>query len=127
MKVFSKLILVVTLCFVAVGIAGCGNIKDIGSDTYYIKVSVDGNKKLAFKDGDEDVYKYDYRDIKAYDKNGDEIKIVFTADKNLRKDAFLEVRVRDPKSNELNAILSYKEIQESELPNLAKEKLNIKQ
>lgn len=125
MKVFSKLILVFTLCFVALGVTGCGNIKDIGSDKYYIKISVDGKKKLAFKDGDENVYRYDYRDIKAYDKNGNEIKIVFTADKNLRKDAFLEVRIRDAKSNELNAILSYKEIQESELPNLAKEKLNI--
>ncbi|HHD2754372.1 TPA: YxeA family protein [Clostridium perfringens] len=126
MKILSKIILVATLCFVAVGITGCGSLKDVGSDKYYLQVSVDGNKKFAFKDGEEDVYRYEYRDIKAYDESGNEIKVVFTADKNLRKGAFLEVRVRDPKSNELNSILSYKEVQVDELPSLAKEKLNVK-
>lgn len=126
MKILSKIILVATLCFVAVGITGCGSLKDVGSDKYYLQVSVDGNKKFAFKDGEEDVYRYEYRDIKAYDESGNEIKVVFTADKNLRKGAFLEVRVRDSKSNELNSILSYKEVQVDELPSLAKEKLNVK-
>lgn len=122
MKILSKFLFFLTMvCLISFSTVGCSNIKAIGSDKYYIQVLEDG---FPNKSGQEITF-YEYNNLNAYNKKGEQIQVSFGASKNLRKGAFLEVRVRHPKADEINQILSYEEVQENELPKMVKEKLNI--
>ena len=128
MKRISKFILVALFGAITVGaFAGCSDrLNEIGSDKYYVQITKDGDRQYEGKYNGKDVYDYYYKDIKAYNKNGDEIKVKFSAEKNLRKNAFLKVKVKDLKKDENNDILSYEEVQRDDLPDKVKEKLNVK-
>lgn len=121
MKILAKFLFCLTMvCLISFSTVGCTNIKAIGSDKYYIQVLEDGlpdnsSKEMTF---------YKYNNLSAYNEKGEKIQVSFESSKNLRKGAFLELRVRHPKSDEINEIVSYEEVQENELPKLVKEKLN---
>lgn len=125
MRIVFKFLFLAMIGLISFSIVGCGNIKEIGSDKYYVQILKDGDEKTEFFDNMGKVAFYEYNNIDAYNKKGKKIQVSFEASKNLRKGAFLEVRVRNPKFEESNSILSYKEVKENELPKLVKEKLNI--
>ena len=74
------------------------------TDEYFTKIEKDG---VVDKDREKEdsTWKYKY-DIQAYNKNGKAIKVSFYAEKNLRKGAYLKLKVN-----------------ETSLPSVVKEKL----
>ena len=124
-----KVLLVSILCAILFGGLLLGseiNPKEIGASKYYVQINKDGNKEYDGKYNGEDVYTYRYNNIKAYNSKGEKIEVKFFADKNLRKEAFLLVKVKDIKDNKENDILSYEEVKQSELPKKVKESFNVK-
>ena len=84
---------------------------------FFVDKYTNGEKKIF-------IY-YQYENVDAYDKNGKEIKVRFTSDKKqLRKDSYLEIRVRDTKEDTTNEIISYKEVNGDDVPNNIKIKLD---
>ena len=94
------------------------NIKGLGNEEYYVQIKEDGEKKLNGS------FNYYYK-ATAYNKDGDEIKVEFFADKNLTKGAFLCVDTMSQSHNKINSIESYREVQLNELPEKVKEKLHV--
>lgn len=123
-----KFFLVSILCVIFFGGLLFGskiNLKEIGTSKYYVQINKDGNKEYDGKYNGEDIYSYKYNNVKDYNSKGKKIDVKFFADKNLRKKAFLLVKVKDVKDNEENDIISYEEVKQSELPKKVKEGFNI--
>ncbi|WP_082361094.1 YxeA family protein [Bacillus sp. FJAT-28004] len=93
-----------------------GNINRIGADQYYVQVQEGKQVEGKTADGQKFI-SYEYTS-KAYDKDGTEKKLDYTANKSLRKDAYLRVYVKD------SGVSSYQEVKQDEIPSKALEKLN---
>ncbi|MBA3925980.1 YxeA family protein [Listeria rustica] len=94
------------------------NFNRIGADTYYVKIETDG-KKTSGQASDGSTYTdYNY-DFTGYNEDGKEKQVELTAQKNLRKGAYLEVFVKDDKG-----VTSYQEVKQADIPKKAAEKLN---
>ncbi|HAP15385.1 MULTISPECIES: YxeA family protein [Lactococcus] len=89
-----------------------------GGTERYVKITEDGRKKVIKADSGERFTDYEY-EMTAYDKKGDEKEVSFTAQHNLRKNAYLKLI-----DNKVKGITSWEEVQEKDLPSKAKEKLN---
>lgn len=116
MKKKNFIISIFILMFFSLNIWGCQSIREIGTEKYYLKITQDGEKEA----GDEN---YLYKNIPAYNKDGEKILVDFFAidGKQLQKNAYLKVSVKNPSNEHNNEIKGYREINESDLPSKVKE------
>ncbi|MDA1674575.1 YxeA family protein [Bacillus cereus group sp. TH152-1LC] len=98
---------------------GC-DINRLGKDEYYIQITGDGKVYNGTTDNRKPYTDYQYK-LTGFDKEGTEKELEFTAQKNLRKDAFLRVYHSDKKG-----VSAWEEVKKDELPDKVKEKLNVK-
>ncbi|MEC0243603.1 YxeA family protein [Paenibacillus dokdonensis] len=91
------------------------NFKRIGTEKYYVQIQ-EGKKTAGRADSGEKIKYYEYG-LRGFDENGQEKTLSFTANKDLRKDAFLCLYVKN------NGVVSYQEVSDGELPDQAKEKV----
>ncbi|BAH42416.1 conserved hypothetical protein [Brevibacillus brevis NBRC 100599] len=97
------------------------NFNRLGADEYYVQINKEGKKNEVTLDSGEKLVSYDYT-LQGYNANGEEKALNFMAMKELRKDAYLCVFVKEGKG-----VTSYQEVKVDELPDKAKEKLAIQQ
>ncbi|NEW05673.1 YxeA family protein [Paenibacillus sp. SYP-B3998] len=88
------------------------NINRLGAEPYYVQVNE--GKKMEGKTGTGEKYVYYEYTLQAFDKKGQEKPVTFTANKQLRKEAFLCVFVKGDK------VSSYQEVALNEVPVKAK-------
>ncbi|MBC1475593.1 YxeA family protein [Listeria grandensis] len=93
------------------------NFNQIGADTYYVKITTDGKTTSGRASNGQAYTDYNYN-LPGYDENGKEKEMAFIAQKNLRKDAYLEVFWKEDKG-----VTSYKEVKQTDLPKKAADKL----
>lgn len=90
------------------------NINRLGAQHYYVQINQDG-KRTESGPGQKYV-NYEYV-LKGFDSSGKEKELTFNAGKELRKDAYLRIYVKG------DDVSSYQEVQATELPEAAKQKL----
>ena len=83
--------------------------KSYGGDVYYVKITQDGTPRKSQDSEGRTYIDYDY-ELPAVNKRLDKKKIKFTADHNLRKEAFLALTV-----NKTKGVTSYQEVKQSEI------------
>lgn len=94
---------------------------EIRTKKYFLKVK---NDAIIEDSKDESPWIYRY-DVNAYSKEGESIKVSFYANKNLRKGAYICVYVLGSESKDnVYGVDTYEEVQESNVPKLAKEKID---
>lgn len=92
------------------------NLNRIGASEYYTQIEGPGKKIDGNFDNGEKYSSYEY-ELPAYNKDGKEETVTFTAQKQLREKAYLDVYIRK------GVVRSYKEVKIDEIPEKAKEKL----
>ncbi|HAM80958.1 YxeA family protein [Ornithinibacillus bavariensis] len=93
------------------------NLNRFGADEYYTQINGKGNK-MEEKMSDGTIYiNYEY-ELPAYNKDGEQKTLTFTANKQLRENAYLLLFVKDGKG-----VTSYQEVTAKELPEKVAEKL----
>ena len=85
---------------------------------YYVKVIEDGRYV-----SEREPWSY-YYEIKAYSKNGKEVKVRFYGNKNLRKDSYLGLYLDGGLKESVYDIELYEEINLNDLPKNLKNKLS---
>lgn len=101
-------------------LVGC-DINRMGKDKYYVQIKIDGKEGVSKSmDGEVMGKEYEYT-LSGFDKEGKEKDLEFTAQKNLRKEAFLRVYYSDKKG-----VTAWEEVKKDELPTKVKEKLGVK-
>ncbi|PEI39582.1 YxeA family protein [Bacillus pseudomycoides] len=100
-------------------LVGC-DLNRMGKDEYYVQITVDGTEKNEKADNGQSHKSFEYK-LPAFDKDGKEKEMEFTAVKNLRKEAFLRVFYSDKKG-----VAAWEEVKKDELPVKVKEKLGVK-
>ncbi|UGB30698.1 YxeA family protein [Metabacillus sp. B2-18] len=88
-----------------------------GKDKAYVHITEAASVKEEKLDSGEILKRYWYK-LPAYRENGDMTEVEFSAAKELRKDAYLMMYIKDG-----NEVTSYDEVQLNEIPQKAKEKL----
>lgn len=130
MKKITTVLVIVLVSILFLGVAEKNNwfnIKHLGHEEYFVQITEDGEKVSVVEkteNGDKvsnDLYRYNY-EMSAYNKEGEEIKVRFDANKNLKINAFLSIETISQSTKKINGIASYKEVQENELPEKVKEK-----
>ncbi len=109
----KKIILVIVPMMILITMGGCS----LTSSYYYVKITGDGKPVESIADDGTkypDIYMYN---LDGYDKDGNVKALEFTASKNLRKDAYLEIKYRDK-------VITYEEVEEKDVPEKAMEHLN---
>ncbi|MBC1470337.1 YxeA family protein [Listeria seeligeri] len=86
--------------------------KQLNAEEYYVKITQDGEKTS------EGAFNYSYN-LPAYNKDGEEKRISFTADKNLRKGAYLKLYYKP-----IKGVTTFEEVSQDKLPSKAADKLN---
>ena len=92
-----------------------------GLNDYYVKITENGKVQTE----NVGIGKYHYN-VKAYDKNGNEITVQFNTKEEVKLNTFLHVEVLQPKKDKVNDINKYEEITAEKVPEKAREKLNVK-
>lgn len=92
------------------------NINRLGTDHYYVQIQ-DGKRIDETADDGKKYFYYEYT-LEAFDQDGNSKTLTFNANKELRKDAYLRLYVKP------SGVSSYQEVQESELPKQAKQRLD---
>lgn len=117
-KLLTGVGIAVLLLVGAVFALGKINFNRIGKDEYYIQVIGEGSE-VESEDGNGNIYTdYEY-ELPGYNKDGEEKTLIFTAQKQLREEAYLRVYVKEE-----DQVTSYQEVQADELPEKAVEELN---
>lgn len=94
------------------------NFNRLGADQYYTQIIGQG-KVIEDKDDSGVKYvSYEYT-LSAFDKDGRQKNLTFTAQKQLRENAYLTLFVKEGKG-----VTSYQEVQQGELPKKVSEKLS---
>ncbi|MGE6258160.1 YxeA family protein [Heyndrickxia sporothermodurans] len=93
------------------------NINRLGADNYYVQIKGPGEKSEDKASNGEIYTSYKYT-LSGYDKKGNEKKLTFTANKQLRKDAYLNLFYKEDKG-----VTSYQEVKFNEIPDKAKEEM----
>lgn len=89
------------------------NLNRLGADAYYTQIKGEG-KTIEDKMSDGSIFtRYEY-ELPAYDKDGNEKTLTFTATKQLREDAYLLLYVKNSKG-----VTSYQEVKAEDLPEKA--------
>ena len=89
------------------------NINRINTNHFYVQITEDGVKTEEKLSSGEIFIQYEYS-LDGYNKKGDKQKLDFTAAKQLRKDAYLQLFVNDE-----NTVKSYQEVKLEEIPEKA--------
>lgn len=89
----------------------------LGKTSYYVQITEDGKKETTKLPNGEVMTEYAYKKD-AYSDEGKKLAIEFTADKNLRKSAFLKIYV-----NKDHVVTSYDEVKLKDIPKQAAEKI----
>lgn len=110
-KIVILIISLLLLVGIGFGVYYFKNANHIGADVSYVKITTDGEK------GKNVSFNYSYT-MPAYDEAGKETEVTFSADKNLRKGAYLKLYIKEDKG-----VTSYEEVPEKEVPSKAAEKL----
>ncbi|MDR0268800.1 YxeA family protein [Paenibacillus sp.] len=92
------------------------NINRLGADSYYVQIQ-DSGKEIEGKSDSGEIFTYYEYTMKGFNEDGKEKTFTFTAQKDLRKQAYLQVYLKDDK------VTSYQEVQANELPEKTKQKL----
>ncbi|NWL89763.1 MULTISPECIES: YxeA family protein [unclassified Paenibacillus] len=92
------------------------NINRFGADSYFVQIQDSGKKIEGKSDNGKLFTQYEYT-MQGFNKDGKEKSFTFTADKDLRKQAYLRVYLKGDK------VSSYQEVQASELPEKARQQL----
>ncbi|GCF93026.1 amino acid ABC transporter ATP-binding protein [Enterococcus florum] len=115
-KVMIEFVVVVVLA-----IAGLKIVDKIvmGGDSYYVQITMDGEKLQKKDDQGRAFVDYQYV-LPGYDKEGTEKQLDFTSNKErpLRKEAFLKVTW-----NKNKGVTSYEEVSENQIPQSARQAL----
>lgn len=82
----------------------------LNKDTYYVHITADGEVE-EYKADSGQIYQTYWYELPAFNKNGEEKTFKFSAQKNLRHDAYLKLYVK--KETE---VTSYDEVKFHELP-----------
>ncbi|GAA0831620.1 YxeA family protein [Bifidobacterium pullorum subsp. gallinarum] len=93
------------------------NINRLGTDQYYVQIQEGTRVEDKSDDGKKYTY-YEYT-LEGFDKEGAAKTLTFTAQKELRKEAYLRVYVKK------SGVGSYQEVQANELPEQARAKLEM--
>lgn len=88
-----------------------------GKENVYVQLTAEPKVEEETLDTGEVMKRYWY-EIPAYNEDGEEIEVEFSASKPLREDAYLMLYLDDR-----NEVTSYDEVKESEIPSAAKEKI----
>ncbi|WP_433959562.1 YxeA family protein [Cytobacillus horneckiae] len=88
-----------------------------GKEKAYVQITDTASVEETKLDSGEMVKRYWYK-LPAYKENGDRIEVEFSGAKELRKDAYLMLYIKNGKE-----VTSYDEVQLKEIPQKAKEKL----
>ncbi|GAB2027082.1 YxeA family protein [Lactovum odontotermitis] len=91
-----------------------------GGSTYYSQITSAGQMSKEKFDNGETFYRYKY-DQAAYQKDGSEKVLNFTADHSLRKDAYLKITY-----NKSKGVTDWREVQKSEISAAALAKIEAK-
>ncbi|MFC4652017.1 YxeA family protein [Lactococcus nasutitermitis] len=89
-----------------------------GGETYYVKITENGKKVMKKDDTGKSWVFYDYSQ-KAFNKNGKEKALDFSADHNLRQQAYLKVT-----DNKTKGVTNWEEVKQNQVPTKALTKLN---
>ena len=93
------------------------NVNRIGADQYYVQIKGKVEQHVDKADNGEKYVYYEYT-LPAFNKDGEEKKLTFTASKQLREDAYLCLFVKDE-----TKVTSYNEVKKDELPEKVNGKL----
>jgi len=93
------------------------NINRLGADSYFVQIQ-DSGKKMEDKSDNGKIFTYYEYTMKGFNEDGKEKTFTFTAQKDLRKQAYLRVYLKGDK------VSSYQEVQANELPEKAKQNLD---
>lgn len=88
-----------------------------GGQSYYVKIVEDGEKEDIKSDTGEKFALYHYKQT-AYNENGKSKVIKYTADHNLRHDAYLKLTY-----NNVKGVTNWQEVKSKDLPQKAAEQL----
>ncbi|MGX5540034.1 YxeA family protein [Bacillus wiedmannii] len=102
--------------FFTVILTSC-NLNRLGTDTYYVQITKDGEKLKEKNVNGDTTYQYK---LPGFDQDGKDKEMEFTALKNLRKEAFLRIYYSEKKG-----VKSWEEVKKDELPTKVKEKLKV--
>lgn len=91
---------------------------EYGGTAYYVKITENGTKTTEKDDQGQTFYLYDY-DQKAFDKSGHSRQIEFTADHNLRHQAYLQLTY-----NQKKGVTNWEERSSKQVPEKALAQLN---
>src|SRR5699024_578386 len=111
-----KKILIVSMSLFLLVLAGCSPqpLQTIGSTKYFVKVD-DAGEKQEIEEADTVRYEYN---LVGYDKDGEKKDLLFTAGKELKQGAFLQVYYKE------DEVITFEEVEEGEVPEQAIASLN---
>ncbi|WP_028551653.1 YxeA family protein [Paenibacillus sp. UNC451MF] len=116
-KIFISCIVIAALLVAGMFLFQNVNLNRLGTDVYYIQIQGQG-KKLEYKmDSGEIVVRFEY-ELPAFDKNGGQKTLKFSAPKPLRERAYLSLFVKEGRG-----VTSYQEVTKEKLPEKASQKL----
>ncbi|MGL5480123.1 MAG: DUF1093 domain-containing protein [Clostridium sp.] len=117
------------LLLIIFSITGCSiKLREIGTEKYYVKIVESGEKKedVILKDDKKVIgYYYEYSNVPAYDENGKKILVTIDTlgDKEIRKDSYLKVYVKEPSVESINEIQGFDQVDVLKIPEKAKNAL----
>ncbi|MBC1974280.1 YxeA family protein [Listeria booriae] len=117
-KLFISLIVIIVIIGGAMLAIRFINFNRLGADTYYVKITQDPKITSGHASDGSAYNDYNYN-LPGYNKDGKEKDMEFIAQKNLRKDAYLEVFWKEDKG-----VTSYEEVKKADIPKKAAEQLN---
>ncbi|GKU75617.1 YxeA family protein [Paenibacillus sp. L3-i20] len=118
MKVFGTIAVIMAALFIGfILITQNVNINRLGTELYYLEITTDGKAKTTKISANETVTSYEYN-LPAFDKDGNKATYVFTSEKQLRKNAYLTLFIRDKE-----IVQSYQEVTVEEIPEAAASQL----
>lgn len=111
-----KKILIVSMSLLLLVLVGCSPqpLQTIGSTKYFVKVDDAGEKQEI---EEEDMTRYEYN-LAGYDEDGEKKDLLFTAGKELKQGAFLQVYYKE------DEVITFEEVDEDEVPEQAIASLN---
>jgi uncharacterized protein (TIGR01655 family) len=94
-----------------------------GLHDYYVSITENGKLQTGEIVG---IGPYEYNQ-KAYDKEGNEISVIFQTKKNLELNTFLHVEVLKPNKDKVNGVNRLEKVTAEQVPEEVKEKLKVNQ
>ncbi|MBH5317066.1 YxeA family protein [Paenibacillus sp. GSMTC-2017] len=93
------------------------NINRLGTEGYYLQITIDGKEEKTRISQNEIMTRYEYN-LPAVDKEGNAQTFSFTSEKQLRKGAYLTLYIKDKET-----VMSYQELKFEEIPQKAADQL----